>query len=107
MFDSAPKIRRIGGSLKGLNVLFALAVATPVLAQDVPITTTPAVTDEQGAIEDVVVTGSRLARTGYEQPTPVTIIGEADILSSGQPNIADFVNELPSGGGQQRSFDCE
>lgn len=96
MIDSAPKIRRIGGSIKGLNVLFALALATPVLAQDVPTTTTPAVTDEQGSIEDVVVTGSRIARTGYEQPTPVTMIGEADILSSGQPNIADFVNELPS-----------
>jgi len=96
LFDSAPKIRRIGGSIKGLNVLFALAVAAPVVAQDVPATTTPAVTDEQGAIEDVVVTGSRLARTGYETPTPVTVIGEGDILSSGQPNIADFVNELPS-----------
>ncbi|HWK51196.1 MAG TPA: hypothetical protein VNR40_14985, partial [Steroidobacter sp.] len=96
MFDTAPKIRKIGGSIKGLNVLFALAIAAPVVAQDVPATTTAAVTDEQGAIEDVVVTGSRLARTGYETPTPVTVIGEGDILSSGQPNIADFVNELPS-----------
>lgn len=91
---SDPKIRRIA-SYKGLNALFALALALPAWAQETPPTTTQS-TEPQGEIEDVVVTGSRLARTGYETPTPVTVIGEQDILSSGQPNIADFVNELPS-----------
>ncbi|MDY6947794.1 MAG: TonB-dependent receptor plug domain-containing protein, partial [Pseudomonadota bacterium] len=73
--------------------MFALAAATPVVAQD-----TAAVASEAGgsSIEAITVTGSRLTRTGYETPTPVTVIGEADIASAGQPNIADFVNELPS-----------
>ncbi len=43
-----------------------------------------------------MITGSRLARTGYETPTPVTVIGAEDLAASGQPNLADFVNELPS-----------
>ncbi|MBM0106565.1 TonB-dependent receptor [Steroidobacter sp. S1-65] len=91
LFQPAPKIRRIATPIKGLNVLFALAMTTPAAAQEVTMAA-----DQQSPIEDVVVTGSRLARTGYETPTPVTVIGEQDILSSGQPNIADFVNELPS-----------
>ncbi len=94
MFESDAKIRTIGVVHKGINVLLALAVVSPAVAQETAATSTAP--QAQGPIEDVVVTGSRLARTGYETPTPVTVIGAQDILSSGQPNIADFVNELPS-----------
>ena len=95
MSKSDQQIWKIADSVKGLQVLLALMVAAPAAAQEVPPTSTAAV-EGDGAIEDVVVTGSRLARTGYETPTPVTVIGADDILSAGQPNIADFVNELPS-----------
>jgi hypothetical protein len=30
LFDPVPKLREVGDSVEGLNVLFALAVATPV-----------------------------------------------------------------------------
>lgn len=93
MFKLDHEIGKILKPVQGLHVLFALAVTTPVIAQESPT----ASSIQQGApIEAVTVTGSRLARTGYETPTPVTVIGEADLASSGQPNIADFVNELPS-----------
>jgi iron complex outermembrane receptor protein len=46
--------------------------------------------------DEMVVTGSRVARTGYDTPTPVTVIDEAAILSAPSPNISDFVNQLPS-----------
>lgn len=93
MYKSKQEIWNIAKPAKGLHLLFALAATTPVVAQD-----TAAVASEEGSgsIEAITVTGSRLSRSGYETPTPVTAIGEADILSSGQPNIADFVNELPS-----------
>ncbi|CAN5418546.1 TonB-dependent receptor [soil metagenome] len=45
---------------------------------------------------DVVVTGSRISRSGYDTPTPVTVIGEAELAAAAPANIADFVNELPS-----------
>lgn len=48
------------------------------------------------AVEEVVVTGSRISRNGYDTPTPVTVLGQADLEAAASPNIADFVNQLPS-----------
>src|SRR5690606_36645174 len=93
LFNSKQEIGKIAKPVQGLHVLFALALTAPVAAQETGAVSTPAASDP---IEAITVTGSRLARTGYETPTPVTVIGDADIRSSGQPNIADFVNELPS-----------
>ncbi|MGE3476558.1 MAG: TonB-dependent receptor [Rhodospirillaceae bacterium] len=47
-------------------------------------------------IDEIVVTGSRVVRNGYEAPTPVTVAGTGEIRSAGTINIADFVNTLPS-----------
>lgn len=45
---------------------------------------------------DIVVTGTRVVRDGYQAPTPVSVIGAEDIARKAPANIADFVNELPS-----------
>ena len=45
---------------------------------------------------EVVVTGSRIVRDGYAAPTPVTVLGAAEIAAQAPANIADFVNTLPS-----------
>lgn len=50
----------------------------------------PEVTDE------IIVTGSRIVRDGYEAPTPVSVVGVEEILSSASANPADFVNSLPA-----------
>ncbi len=50
----------------------------------------------QIAIDEIVVTGTRIVRDGYEAPTPVTVASTEAIRSSGTINIADFVNTLPS-----------
>lgn len=61
-----------------------------------PAATVEAATAAEPDVEEVIVTGSRIARSGYDTPTPVTVIGEEDIAASASPNIADFVNQLPS-----------
>ncbi len=48
------------------------------------------------ALEEVVVTGSRIARDGYDAPTPVNVLGAQEIAAAAPANIADFVNTLPS-----------
>jgi outer membrane receptor protein involved in Fe transport len=48
------------------------------------------------SVEEVVVTGSRVKRDGYEAPTPVSVIGRDEITRSATPNIADYVNTLPA-----------
>ena len=51
---------------------------------------------EQQAIEEIVVSGTRLARSGYDTPTPVTVLGLDQIEADAPHNIADIVNQLPS-----------
>src|SRR4029077_13663138 len=50
---------------------------------------------ETGDIEQVVVSASRITIAGYSQPTPVTVIGAAQIQQDAYANIADSVRNLP------------
>lgn len=51
---------------------------------------------QEPTVEEIVVTGSRVIRDGYEAPTPVTVVGVEQIQQAALPNIADFVNQLPA-----------
>ena len=89
----------------------ALGFASPAMAQTAQAGTTetetavvktdpPAQVDDEGG---VLVTGSRVARNGYQAPTPVTVLTQEEILNqSPTNNIADFVNQQPSLAGSTR-----
>src|SRR5580692_6269937 len=63
----------------------ALAAAMPMAAF--------AQTDND--IEQVVVSASRVTIAGYSQPTPVTVVGAAQLEKDAYSNITDAVRELP------------
>jgi iron complex outermembrane receptor protein len=69
----------------------AIALVGPAMAQ----TAQPASDAPTATVEEVMVTGSRIVRDGYEAPTPTTVIGTADIQTRAPANIADYVNQLP------------
>ena len=72
----------------------AVAMAASAQAQ-----TTVAVAAAEVAADDsaaIIVTGSRIASSGFSAPTPVSVIGAAEIKAESPANIADFVNALPS-----------
>ncbi len=47
--------------------------------------------------EDIVVTASRAAGSGFDAPTPVTTVSKAELTNSGVSNIADLLNtQIPS-----------
>lgn len=73
------------------------ALAHPAFAQDAPAPTTAQDTTAQEPEREVVVTGTRIIRDGFQAPTPVTVLNIEDI-QNGSPsnNIADFVNQMPS-----------
>ena len=48
------------------------------------------------ASDDIVVTGSRIARTGFTAPTPVSVIGTQEFERRAYSNVADALNELPA-----------
>jgi len=45
---------------------------------------------------DIVVTGSRIARSGFSAPTPVSVVGTDRLQERGVTSIGDALNELPS-----------
>ncbi len=45
--------------------------------------------------EEILVTGSRIARAGFDQPTPTTVIGEGELRLGARPNIQQVLNDLP------------
>ncbi|WP_114392521.1 TonB-dependent receptor domain-containing protein [Oleisolibacter albus] len=56
----------------------------------------PAVAQAQDALEEIVVTGSRIARPNLTAPSPVTVVDSEALLSRGTTNPADYLNQLPS-----------
>ncbi|WP_439546103.1 TonB-dependent receptor plug domain-containing protein [Sandarakinorhabdus sp.] len=83
-------------TLKLGSATAALLLPAMALAQAAPVATAQA---EQAAGEDsavITVTGSRISRTGYDSPIPVSVIGEAELKAEPQANIGDYVNTLPS-----------
>jgi len=88
-----------GASIAALGI--GLALATPAFAQDEATTAdvqaAPAPDDTaQGEAEAIVVTGSRIARSGFDQPTPVTMVGVEQIQRQAAVNVAQVLNDLPA-----------
>ncbi|MBX7197814.1 MAG: TonB-dependent receptor [Rhodospirillaceae bacterium] len=51
---------------------------------------------QEPALEEVVITGSRIVRDGYEAPTPVTVVGSEQLESAAKPNVFDAISYLPA-----------
>jgi outer membrane receptor protein involved in Fe transport len=46
-------------------------------------------------LEEVVVSASRIARTGFDAPTPTTVMDSSQINLAAAPNIGQLVTEMP------------
>ena len=78
-------------SSTALSTIVAL-VAAPALAQ----TAKPAQSASESAVEEVVVTGSRIVREGYESPTPLTVIGSEALTNNADPNLLAALATTPA-----------
>jgi outer membrane cobalamin receptor len=70
----------------------ALLWSGTALAQD---TATPN-TGADSSAEEIIVTGSRLARSTFSAPTPVTVLGAKDLERLGVTNAGQALNQLPA-----------
>ncbi len=52
-------------------------------------------------IEQVVVSASRIQIAGYQQPTPVSVVGAAQLLEAANADIGDTLRAMPSMGTSQ------
>ncbi|MDT9598880.1 TonB-dependent receptor domain-containing protein [Sphingosinicella rhizophila] len=86
-----------GASMLAIGASFA--AAAPAYAQtagqpnDTPAEEAGA--GESGNENEIVVTGSRIERAGFDQPTPTTVVGNTEIRQAAQPNLQQVLNEQP------------
>ena len=93
---------RLLATVSALALIPGAFVATQAFAQTASGNTTAAqnaaASPDTGAsdIEQVVVTGTRIIRDGYQAPTPLTVVSaQALSQASATANVADTLNTLP------------
>lgn len=80
----------------GLGLALAMGLAgtsTPLLAQDAD--------EEEVLLEEVIVTGSRIARDGFSSSSPLAVFDEQDINLAGNASIDEFLKYIPQFTGYQ------
>ena len=85
-------------SITLLGGVSVLAMAGSAFAQQ-----TQAAPQSAEATQQVVVTGSRIARYGYSAPTPVTVAPTAELAITTPSSISDGLNKLPQFAGSSTS----
>ncbi|MBN1240198.1 MAG: TonB-dependent receptor plug domain-containing protein, partial [Gammaproteobacteria bacterium] len=73
----------------GSNGLLAAAVAAAIAGPQI------ASAQQEPATEEVIVTGSRVSRSGFDTPQPVTAIGAEQIENLGLVNVGDIARTMP------------
>ncbi|PIB96747.1 TonB-dependent receptor domain-containing protein [Caulobacter sp. X] len=80
------KIQYLGGA----SALVLLLNAAPVVAHAQTDTGASAT-----AVEEIVVTGSRIARRDYSSDSPIVTVGKADIEKLGSVTVDTILNQMP------------
>ena len=73
------------GSLPALLILMAV----------VPQIATAQQPSGQQSLEEVVVTGSRIGRSGFDSPQPLSVVDSEQIQNLGLVNVGDVIKTLP------------
>lgn len=69
-----------------------MSVGAAAFAQSAPAAGGP-----EAELVEVTVTGSRIQRAeGFEAPTPLTVLGAAELQKSGDPSFAAALNRIPA-----------
>ena len=73
-----------------LTILCVAGIASPARAQ-----TPPAAEAASATVEEVVVTGSRIAAPNEKSASPIQVVSKDEIRISGKTDISDLINQLP------------
>ena len=99
MCDVAKKIQ-LGGRMRKKHPAAIQTVAATIsliLAASAQAQTPPPSGEPDDLLQEVTVTGSRIARpNGFSAPTPVTVVGADRLEQRAIANLGDALNELPS-----------
>jgi outer membrane receptor protein involved in Fe transport len=76
-------------------VLTGGTLAATISAAEAQVPAAPAAANEGAGIQEVVVTGSRIAAPNAVSISPVTTVSSVDIEQTGVTRVEDLLNELP------------
>lgn len=86
--------------LRGTTAAAALVTGflavSPCMAQASAQSSASVSAETSAAPADIVVTGTRVGRNGYNAPTPVTVLSAEALNASGRLNVSDTLNQLPA-----------
>ena len=91
--DVASAVKR---TLVSFQTLAACGLLIPLSVQAQGTPAEPQDGDGRGALEEIMVTGTRIMRDGYNAPTPTSVISADAVVANAQPNIFTTVAQLPS-----------
>lgn len=86
-YDSTRSLVR---AMLGIALVFSGQAA---LAAEPPAAST---TDPGETLEELTVTGSRIEHSGFQAPTPVSVLDASQVEDRGATNIANVINEIPA-----------
>ena len=99
------QLRQPGARLRYASALLVSASAAVLLfgegawaqtaAPAAPLPEASAAAPDAAAVEAVVVTGSRL-QTGFQAPTPVTVVGSDRVNQQAPATIGEVINQIPA-----------
>jgi len=78
------------------TIVAATRVSAPAVSVAAPAVAPVPGGSEPSAVSELVVTATRVARAGYEAPTPTTTVGAEQIQASAPAYLADYLNQLPA-----------
>ena len=81
-FDSTMSGNKRRLALSSSTAVLALMMATPALAQE--------------GIESVTVSSSRIMSSGFNAPTPTTVINQDELIKQANANVFTTITQLPS-----------
>jgi iron complex outermembrane receptor protein len=91
------QLSRLRRKSPGFGILSALSLCTGALAQAQAPGPQQAPDGASGDdLSQVIITGSRIARSGFDTPSPVTVMGAEELRDLAVTNIGAIVSQLPA-----------
>ncbi len=79
---------------RALTTVSALALASGAFAAPSSAYAAETTQSAEADLQEIVVTGSRIVREGYEAPTPLAVVGVEELESQAGGNITNYLNTL-------------
>jgi iron complex outermembrane recepter protein len=104
MAQAGHATRGIASLAAVMTVLSATVLSAHADPQQVPQAASGQQRSDNDELDEIVVTGSRIARPDDERPQPTTIISSEFLELRGYTNVIDALNELPAFGEPKNSL---